>query len=449
MVSDSELYSIWQRVLEKFQQKLDNHVFSVFFKDSYIYSIKGNAMFIVWNSKSTATLIENKYKNDVNEAINEVTGSYYQIKHITEEDLNNNSNLKLKEEDVFFKESSLYSQYTFDNFVMGISNKEAAQNSLIVASNPGVMYNPLFIYSDSGLGKTHLLHAIGNYVKESSPRTNILIITTEQFVDEYTKAARGEEDINKLKEFIKKVDILLIDDIQFLANKPKTEEFFFPIFNYFVSNNKQIVLTSDKKPQDLDGLDQRLVTRFSQGLSVNISKPDKDTCVNILKMKIEQEQLNLKFSEDSLSFIADNCSKSVRELEGSLTKILSYSITIKPTDSVDLDYAIQALKGLYGSGKSSILTEERIIDEVAKYYNLTSQQILGHSQIKIISLARHLSMYLIKELMDLPYTKIGYIFGGKDHTTIMSACNKIEKMCKTDPQMWNVVNNLKDKLSAK
>lgn len=447
MATESELYSIWNRVLKIFEEKLDNHVYSVFFKDSYIHSIKKDTMVIVWNSRSACTFIESKYHTDIVEVVNEVTGSIYEIKHFCEDDLPKIDNVLVKKEaKTFFQDSKLNSKYTFDTFVLGLSNKEAAQNSLIVGSNPGKMFNPLFIYSDSGLGKTHLLHAIGNYAKSTSPRTNVLIITTEQLVDEYVKSARGDEDVNELKDFIKKTDLLLIDDIQFLANKPKTEEFFFPIFNYLISNDKQIVITSDKKPADLNGLDQRLVTRFAQGLSVNIAKPDKQTCIDIIKQKIKEDNIQLEFDDVALEFIADNFSSSVRELEGALVKILSFSITIEHTTKVDLKYAIRAVQGLYDANElEDQLSEKKIINVVAEYYNLTSQQLLGNSRVKAISQARHVAMYLLKEMLELTNAKIGYLFGGKDHTSVMFAIQKVEKMCKTDPQTQAVISKLKAK----
>ncbi len=452
MESITELSNIWSRVLTKLKDEINNnHIFDVFFKDSYIYTINQGKMYIVVTSGLAVNLIETKYHDMLDSIVKDVTQTDYKLVITKQEDLDNNKLPSAKEETVFFKDSKINPRYTFDNFVVGLSNREANQASLIVASNMGNMYNPLFIYSDSGLGKTHLLHAIGNYIKQNSPRTNVLVISTDQFVEEYIRSAKGEEDINELKNYLKKVDVLLIDDIQFLANKTKTEEFFFPIFNYFVSNNKQIVLTCDRRPIDLEGLEQRLVTRFSQGLLTSISKPEKSVCVEILKKKIVQNGLDINnFDEDALEFLADKFSSSVRDLEGALLKLLNYTINFKPTSHIDLNTAIEAVSGLLnGVDAESEVSEKKIINIVAEYYNLTQNQILGNSHIKQIALARHISMYLIRSELDVSFTKIGQLFGNKDHSTVMSGVNKVENLLKTDEQMRKVITELKAKINKK
>jgi chromosomal replication initiator protein len=452
MESITELSNIWSRVLTKLKDEINNnHIFDVFFKDSYIYTINQGKMYIVVTSGLAVNLIETKYHDMLDSIVKDVTQTDYKLVITKQEDLDNNKLPSAKEETVFFKDSKINPRYTFDNFVVGLSNREANQASLIVASNMGNMYNPLFIYSDSGLGKTHLLHAIGNYIKQNSPRTNVLVISTDQFVEEYIRSAKGEEDINELKNYLKKVDVLLIDDIQFLANKTKTEEFFFPIFNYFVSNNKQIVLTCDRRPIDLEGLEQRLVTRFSQGLLTSISKPEKSVCVEILKKKIVQNGLDINnFDEDALEFLADKFSSSVRDLEGALLKLLNYTINFKPTSHIDLNTAIEAVSGLLnGVDAESEVSEKKIINIVAEYYNLTQNQILGNSHIKQITLARHISMYLIRSELDVSFTKIGQLFGNKDHSTVMSGVNKVENLLKTDEQMRKVITELKAKINKK
>jgi chromosomal replication initiator protein len=451
MESITELSNIWSRVLTKLKDEINNnHIFDVFFKDSYIYTINQGKMYIVVTSGLAVNLIETKYHDMLDSIVKDVTQTDYKLVITKQEDLDNNKLPSAKEETVFFKDSKINPRYTFDNFVVGLSNREANQASLIVASNMGNMYNPLFIYSDSGLGKTHLLHAIGNYIKQNSPRTNVLVISTDQFVEEYIRSAKGEEDINELKNYLKKVDVLLIDDIQFLANKTKTEEFFFPIFNYFVSN-KQIVLTCDRRPIDLEGLEQRLVTRFSQGLLTSISKPEKSVCVEILKKKIVQNGLDINnFDEDALEFLADKFSSSVRDLEGALLKLLNYTINFKPTSHIDLNTAIEAVSGLLnGVDAESEVSEKKIINIVAEYYNLTQNQILGNSHIKQITLARHISMYLIRSELDVSFTKIGQLFGNKDHSTVMSGVNKVENLLKTDEQMRKVITELKAKINKK
>ena len=452
MQSITEVSNIWSRVLTRVQDELkNNHIFDAFFKDSYIYSIDQGKIYVVVTSGVAVSLLTTKYQNMLDTIVSDVTQSNYKVIVFKQEDINKEKLPKPKDENPFFKDSKINSRYTFDNFVVGLSNREASQAALIVSSNPGTMYNPLFIYSDSGLGKTHLLHAIGNYAKENSPRMNVLLISTDQFVEEYIRSAKGEEDINDLKDYLKKVDILLIDDIQFLANKCKTEEFFFPIFNYFVNNNKQIVLTCDRLPSELEGLEQRLVTRFSQGLLTHIEKPEPSVCVEILKKKIQQNGLDINnFDEEALEFLADKFSSSVRDLEGAFLKLLNYTINFKPTDHVDRETAIEAVQGLLNvEDVSKEISEKRIVDVVSRYYNLTSSQVLGNSHLKQITLARHICMYLIRNILDVPFTKIGQFFGGKDHSTVMSGINKVENLLKTDTQMGNVLNALKLEINKK
>jgi chromosomal replication initiator protein len=245
----------------------------------------------------------------VEDIVKETTQTNFKVLFVHEEELNTNTETAVLPEKKakFFTNSFINPKCTFDNFVVGQCNREASQASLMIASNPGKLFNPLFIYSQSGLGKTHLLHAIGNYIKENSPRSKVLYISTDDFVDEFVRSARGEHEIEQFRDFFKTVDVLLIDDIQFLADKTKTAEMFFNLFNTMINAGKQVVLTSDRHPNDLKGLEARLVTRFNAGLSINIQNPDKETLISILKRKIVANNLNLdNFDDDVLQFFAEN-----------------------------------------------------------------------------------------------------------------------------------------------
>lgn len=441
----NEFETLWSKVLESLQDEIDAHIFDTFFRDSYIYAIKGNKIYVATSSELAAKIISQKYSTLLDTLTHSITQTNYELLFFKEDVLKNDKNISKKDDKTFFKDSKLNPKYTFDNFVVGTSNQEAKQAALIVACSPGTMYNPLFIYSDSGLGKTHLLHSVGNYIKDNNPRKNILISSTSSFIDEYINGARGEKDLNSLKSYIKTFDVLLIDDIQGLVDHKKTEAYFFDIFNYFVDNEKQIVITCDKLPSELKGIESRLVTRFSQGLLTKISAPSIDTSIEILKNKITQNGLNIaNFDEDALKFIAENKSNSVRELEGALNKLLSYTINFKPTTHVDLKTTIEALQDILNiKDVNTELSEKRIINTVASYYGLTSSQILGQSRIKAIANARHISMYLIRNILNTPYTKIGKIFGGKDHSTVMSSINRVDKLCKTDKITNKVIHDLK------
>jgi chromosomal replication initiator protein len=322
----------------------------------------------------------------------------------------------------------------------------------MIASNPGKLfnYNPLFIYSQSGLGKTHLLHAIGNYIKEHSPSLKVLYISTDDFVDEFIKYVSGEKNHDNLKDFFKTVDVLMVDDIQFLADKTKTEEMFFYIFNNLINAGKQIVLTSDRHPSDLRGLETRLVSRFNSGLTMNITVPDLSTRVAILKKKIENNGLQITyFDEEVLTFFAERFANNVRELEGALNRLLFYVINIKQAKHINMDLAIESVQPLIGNQSlKSTINENRIVSTVADYYNLTSTQLTGKIRTSQIALARHIAMYLIRSMMDMPYLKIGMLFGGKDHSTVMNAVSKVEKTLKIDMTLVQAIDQLQKRLKG-
>ena len=437
------------------EQKLnDRNIFQSFFDGSYIYELRGNSITVVANSKLAATLMGSKYHEIIEETIYDITETNFTVKFISEEEAKSievppENIVGIKKESEYFKNAKLNSRCTFDNYVVGPFNREASQAALIVSKNPGKMFNPLFLHSDSGLGKTHLLHAIGNQViKEGNPNAKILYITANDFVEEYIKYVRADKDSGTLKNYFKTVDILLFDDVQFLADKVKTEEMFFYIYQWMINEGKQIIITSDKQPNELKGLEERLVTRFSQGLVVKIDEPDTDTCVQILREKIIANGHDInKFDNQVLYFFADKFSKNVRELEGALNRLIFYSINIKQSDVITLDIAIEASGSLVG-GKTLVtqLNEEKIINIVADYYNLTPSQLKGKIRTGQISLARHIAMYLIREVLDLPLKKIGNSFGGKDHTTVMNAISKVEKELKTDGALKAAIEELKARI---
>jgi chromosomal replication initiator protein len=379
----------------------------------------------------------------------EVTQTNFKLVFLQKSDIEKNIKATEKKSS-FFATSFVNRKYTFDNFVVGTSNREAHQAAVLIASNPGKLfnYNPLFIYSQSGLGKTHLLHAIGNYVRENAPGLKVLYITTDDFVDEFIKYVSGEKDSDNMKDFFKAIDVLMVDDIQFLSEKVKTEEMFFHIFNYLVNAGKQIILTSDRHPSEIRGVESRLVTRFNSGLTMNITVPDLPTRVAILKKKIEANGLDITyFDEEVFHFFAERFSNNVRELEGALNRLVFYVINIKQTKHITMAVAIESVQPLIGSGVTvSSLTENRIINTVADYYNLTSQQLTGRIRTNQIAMARHIAMYLIRTLLDVPFLKIGALFGGKDHSTVMNAVKKVEKSLKVDEAIASAVDQLEKRL---
>jgi len=446
----SEIAQLWDRVLERLQTKInDRHIFDSFFADTYIHAIDANEIKVVVNSGLASNLLSTKYMDVLAMTVAEVTQTNFKLVFLQKGELEKNIKLNEKKPS-FFASSFVNRKYTFDNFVVGTSNREAHQAAVLIASNPGKLfnYNPLFIYSQSGLGKTHLLHAIGNYVRENAPSLKVLYITTDDFVDEFIKYVSGEKDSDNMKDFFKAVDVLMVDDIQFLSEKVKTEEMFFHIFNHLVNAGKQIILTSDRHPSEIRGVESRLVTRFNSGLTMNITVPDLPTRVAILKKKIEANGLDITyFDEEVFHFFAERFSNNVRELEGALNRLVFYVINIKQTKHITMAVAIESVQPLIGSGVTlSSLTENRIINTVADYYNLTSQQLTGRIRTNQIAMARHIAMYLIRTLLDVPFLKIGALFGGKDHSTVMNAVKKVEKSLKVDEAIATAVDQLEKRL---
>ena len=453
--SISEIAMLWQKVLDKLEKKLDEkQIFDAFFANSYINEISNETIIVVVNSAVAVTLMNNKYKDLIVDTIGEITQSHFNVVFVQQSDIEKNKDpIQLINKKVeYFKDAKINPDSTFDNFVMGNFNREAGQASLMIAANPGRMFNPLFIYSNSGLGKTHLMHAIGNYItKITKPGARILYFTAEDFVEEYIKYVKGEKEAESLKEYVTSFDVLLLDDVQFLANKVKTQEFFFYIYEKMINNNKQIVITADKQPSELNGIEDRLVTRFSKGLTVNIQKPDQETCVEILKKKIVSSGLDLNNVDPAvIYFYADKFSNNIRELEGAFTRLIFYAVKLKQSNMISMDIAVEAVQNLVGMEKmDGQLSGTKIINVTADYYNLAPSQLTGKIRTGQIALARHMAMYLIRYNTDLPLKKIGELFGGKDHTTVMNAIEKVEKELKTNTQVKEAVSELEKRLKIK
>jgi len=446
----SEITALWEGIKNKIQERLNNpEIFQSFFEDTYIDSIKDGTMYVVANSGLASTILSTKYKDLIDDCIKEATQSNFLVSFILKEDIAKKE-AKEPQKPSFFADSHLNKDYTFRNFVVGDSNREAYQAALLTVQTPGSLYNPLFIYGGSGLGKTHLLSAVGNAYKEKNPSANVLYVTSEDFFDEYIKFVNGEKQGDELRDFFKKnVDMLLVDDIQLLKGRQKTEQTFFSVFNSLVSNGKQIILTSDTHPSKMDGFDARLLTRFDQGLTLSINPPDQTTAENILKLKIEALQLPLeRFDPEVISFFASRFSNNVRELEGRLTRLIFFT-SIHPCDHITLEIAKTAVQSdLEAIDDKAKLSEEKIVNAVASYYCLSPAQLTGRIRTNQIAMARHIAMYLVRTMLDLPFTKIGDYFGGKDHATVMNGVQKVEKNLKLDKDLRNAVNELHSKLKS-
>ena len=455
--SISEMARVWQSTLNLLDERLnERQIFDSFFASTYIHEINGDNITVVVKDLTSQRLLSSKYIDLIKETFYDVTEQNCSFKFILLEDvaksnaLQNTNKNKVEEQSTFFKDAELRSNLTFDSFVEGDFNKEAYRAAMMISKRPGKVFNPLFIYSNSGLGKTHLLHAIGNYIKTTSkPGAKVLYINANDFVEEYIRFVKNGES-EAIKDFFSTVDVLLFDDVQFLENKVKTEEMFFYVYQKMVNNNKQIVITSDRQPNELKGLEDRLVTRFSQGLTVKINDPDQNTCVKILEKQITNEGLNIEdFDPAVLYFYAEKFSSNVRELEGAFHRLIFHISGFDQIKRVDLDAAIEAVQSITGiKSAATQLSEQKIINVVADYYNLAPTQLVGKVRTGQIALARHIAMYLIRINIDVPLTKIGKSFGGRDHTTVMNGIEKVESMLKTDESLKGVINTLQSKLKS-
>lgn len=342
------------------------------------------------------------------------------------------------------KASPFLEKYTFETFVQGKSNEYALAAAKTVAENPGGKYNPLFIYSGVGLGKTHLLHAIGNYLRKKSPKTKVVYANCETMINELISVIRGgnNEDSNRFREKYRACDVLIIDDIQFLSGKEATQEAFFHIFNDLYQSNKQIIITSDRAPKDLPTLEDRLRTRFSWGLSVDIQPPNMETRVAILKMKAAHE--NFELSDEVAEFIAENATTNIREMEGLLNKIIFFSsLANRVIDTKELAY--DALQDFIDEKKETLDAED-IVSTVCRYFNITTADIFSKKKTKNIVEPRMIAIYLITDLLSMPLISIGQLFGGRDHTTVIHARDKIGEEIKTNPRIKIIVADLKNML---
>lgn len=350
--------------------------------------------------------------------------------------------------DTDFQSMPIQKERTFDNFIVGDCNRESQAAALACAINPGKFFNPLFIYGNSGLGKTHLLMAIGNYVLKNDPTKKVYYTESLKFVENVVNAIRDNK-IDEFKHYMYNVDLLLVDDIQFLAGKEKSHEIFFTIYNELVNNKKQVCIASDRQPREIKGLEDRLISRFSSGLSVGIDSPEFETSLAILQSKMKQNTYGINsIDQEGMTYIASNFSGNVRDLEGALNRVLFYAIQFQPDgECIKYQTVMNALKSQAVVSDKTGLSPKKIIKTVADYYGLTRQQITSKTRTKNISNARQISIYLCRKLLDIPYIKIGDEFGGRDHSTIISACTKVEDQLHKDEVFKRAVQEIEDQLT--
>ncbi len=448
---DRQINNVYQTLMERLQKDVNPTLFDTLFTstdDFELKSIEDNKVTFVTDTTSTATLIKSTLLPILTKHMSDILECNANIDITDRRSYSKRSKLVEQASSSFFQNSYLQKQFLFENFVVGPNNRDAYLASLFAVENPA-RSNPIFLYSKSGLGKTHLLQAIGNAYKMKYPSCKVLYITSDDFITEFVKFSLGNKESESLKDFFASIDLLLVDDIQFLAKKEGSQAMFFNVFNLLVSHSKQIVLTSDRSPSELKDLPDRLVSRFSGGLSISISNPNKDTLVEILKMKIKNSSLSVDtFQPEVLEYLANNYGRNVRELEGSYNNLLFAITTRKPTGTISLDFAKEVFeadeKRRAKVGKVDVPT---IIRVVAEYYNMTEAQLKSKVRTSQIALARQIAMYLSRQILNTPYQEIGRQFG-KDHTTVLANVNKIQSNMANDAALKKAINELTNKIKA-
>jgi len=363
-----------------------------------------------------------RFSDLIKNALYEVTGEEYEIVLCTREDLDDIEEKQKEKSSSNGSSSNFFEKYTFENYIVGPSNRFAHAACLAVAEEPANAYNPLFLYGGVGLGKTHLMHAVGNYVKKKNPKTNIVYVSAEQFTNELINSIKDNTN-EAFRNKYRSIDFLLVDDIQFIAGKTSTEEEFFHTFNALHQANKQIILTSDRPPKEIKTLEERLRSRFEWGLICDIQPPDYETRIAILQKKAQDEGINI--SNEILALIAEKITSNIRELEGVFNRVIAYRGLVNK--EITIDVAMEALKDYNISSGRRQITTDFIIESCAKYFRLKPEDIKSSKRTKELANARQIAMYLCRELTDLSLSKIAQDFGNKDHTTIMYGIKKIEK----------------------
>lgn len=441
----------WQEILQRVKEdcELLDVSYNMWLKPLQVYKYENGILYILVSLEEIAiNIINKKYSFPIKSAVAEITGISCEIKFIQKKDVeamekevssyNNNPSSAF--------ETNLNKEYTFDTFVVGSNNQFAYAASLAVAESPGTIYNPLFLYSGVGLGKTHLMHSIAHFIMKTNPSMRVLYVTSEVFTNEVIEAIRNgnNNSMRNFREKYRNIDVLLIDDVQFIIGKESTQEEFFHTFNTLYGEKKQIIISSDKPPKDMDILEDRIRSRFEWGLICDISSPNYETRMAILRKK--QEMDGYTVSDDVIEYIASNIKSNIRELEGALTKIKAYSNLVK--QDVNLALAEQVLKDIISPNDKKIITPETIINMVAEQFDITPADIIGNKRSSKIVYPRQIAMYLCRNMLDIPLTQVGSYIGNRDHTTVIHGINKIQDELETSEQTQKIIATLKKKLNS-
>ncbi len=450
----AELESIWKNTLDDLKNKINIPTYKAWFEHITPLSLKKNCLTVSVGSSFAKEWLESRYSKILSDSIKKVTNTKCKVKIVTSpgstRDTANNYNTYIDKtvEDtslssIKVKDSSFNTKYTFDTFVVGNGNRFACTASLAVSEKPGKTYNPLFIYGGVGLGKTHLLHAIGQYMLELHPDKTVKYVSAERFLNEFINALRYK-NIFAFKETYRNNDVLLVDDIHFLEDKEASQEEFFHTFNTLHDTNRQIVLSSDRPPKNISTLEERLRSRFEWGLVTDIKPPDLETRLAILKKYSEREKIVV--SDDIQNLIAEKITSNIRELEGALTRIVAFSTLTN--SKPDLAVAKNILKDMLPDDKEHKTSIQTIIKEVSKYFSISISDIISAKRNKFISHARQLAMYLSRELTSSSLPRIGKSFGDRDHSTVIYAVSKVSDLINKDKSVYMQIQEISSKIKS-
>ncbi|WP_315117038.1 chromosomal replication initiator protein DnaA [uncultured Clostridium sp.] len=448
-----QLNDIWEKTLNIIKGELTEVSFNTWIKSITPLKLENDTVYLCVPNDFTRGILSSRYKELIVNGLKLITSKKYNIEFYIESEESSTTTSNNKKENLEIKKGNnivvndemsamLNPKYTFDSFVIGNSNRFAHAASLAVAEAPAKAYNPLFIYGGVGLGKTHLMHAIGHYVLQNNSKSKVVYVSSEKFTNELINSIKDDKNVEFRNKY-RNVDILLIDDIQFIAGKERTQEEFFHTFNALYEANKQIILSSDRPPKEIPTLEDRLRSRFEWGLIADIQAPDFETRMAILKKKADVEHLNIP--NEVMVYIATKIKANIRELEGALIRIVAFSSLTNKEISVDL--ASEALKDIISNKHSKQVTIELIQDIVASYFSLRVEDFKSARRTRNVAFPRQIAMYLCRKLTDTSLPKIGEEFGGRDHTTVIHAYEKISTKLKEDESLQNTIGDLTKKIN--
>lgn len=450
-----DLNSVWENILKDIKGTINTPTYKTWFENINPVSLKKNCLTLSVGSSFAKEWLESRYMNILTSSAEKALNESCKIRIVVDPNISKNRQVinqrELKgyvSQEEFLQEkprgfTEFNPKYTFDTFVTGNSNRFAYAASLAVSENPGKAYNPLFIYGGVGLGKTHLLHAIGQYILQLHPNLVVKYVSAEKFLNDFINALRYKNML-KFKESYRNNDVLLVDDIQFLEEKEASQEEFFHTFNALHSSNRQIVLSSDRPPKDIATLEERLRSRFEWGLVTDIQPPNLETRIAILKRYAEREKI--KVSDEIINFIAEKITSNIRELEGALIRVMAFASITNSTP--DLPMAKSVLKDMLVDEDSYNITTQKIIKEVSKYFSVPINDILSSKRNQLVAHCRQIAMYLSRELTHDSLPKIGRAFGNRDHATVIYAINKVSSLINTDKDVYNQIQEIISRLKS-